>query len=276
MGKVYVIISGKGGAGKTTSAINLGLSINELGKETIIVDANLTTPNVGLHLGSPIVPITLNHVISSKAKVEEAIYEHESGVKVMPCSLSIGELKSMNHEKLPEITKKLRKIADIIILDSAAGLGEEAKSAMKAADEVIVITNPEISAVTDALKTIKLAEQMDKKVTGVIITRHEGKKWEMDIPTIRDMLEAPILGIVPEDDSVKESQRLKAGVIYTHPNSKSAKSYRRIARRILGPEYMRKLSRQKKEEAKNIGKNQNKAKSKGFFSNFWAKLLGKR
>jgi len=267
MSKVYVIISGKGGVGKTTSAINLGLSINELGKETIIVDANLTTPNVGLHLGSPIVPITLNHVISDKAKVEEAIYEHESGVKVMPSSLSIGELKSMNHEKLSGITKKLKKIADIIILDSAAGLGEEAKSAMKAADEVVVITNPEISAVTDALKTIKLAEQLNKKVVGVIVTRHEGKKWEMDIPTVRDMLEVPILGIIPEDDSVKESQRLKAGVVHTHPNSKSAKSYRKIARRILGSEYMKKFDSKQKKEDESKGRYQKKS---GFFSRLFS------
>jgi septum site-determining protein MinD len=254
MGKVYVIISGKGGVGKTTSTINLALCMNELGKEVIIVDTNLTTPNVGLHLGSPIVPITLNHVINNEAKIEEAIYEHESGTKIMPASLSIGELNKIDHSKLHEITKKLRKIADIIVLDSSAGLGEEAQSAIKASDEVVIITNPEISAVTDALKTIKLAESMDKKVVGVILTRHEGKKWEMDIPTIRDMLEAPILGVVPEDDSVKESQRMKNGVIKTHPRSKAAKAYNKITKRILGPEYMKKFEdKEKKERSKKEG-----------------------
>jgi len=240
MGKVYVIISGKGGVGKTTSTINLGTSMNQLGKEVIIVDANLTTPNVGLHLGSPIVPITLNHVINNKARVEEAIYEHESGTKILPASLSIGELKEINHDKLVDVSKKLRKIADIILLDSSAGLGEEAKSAIKSADEVIVITNAEISAVTDALKTIKLAEQMNKKVVGVIITRHQDKDWEMDLGTIKDMLEVPILGIIPEEDAIKESQRMKKPVIHSHPKSRSAKAYMKIARRILGPEYMKK------------------------------------
>jgi septum site-determining protein MinD len=257
MGKVYVIISGKGGVGKTTSSINLALCINELGKEVIIIDGNLTTPNVGLHLGSPIVPITLNHVINDEAKIEEAIYEHESGTKIMPASLSIGELNKIKHEKLHEVTKKLRKIADIIVLDSSAGLGEEARSAMKAADEVIIITNPETSAVTDALKTIKLAEEMNKKVMGVIITRHEGKRWEMDIPTIKDMLEVPILGVVPEDDAVKESQRMKNAVIKTHPRSRSARAYNKIAKRILGPEYMKKFDDKDKKE---------KAKKEGFFS----------
>jgi len=234
MGKIYVIASGKGGVGKTTTTINLGLSMNELGKEVIIVDANLTTPNVGLHLGSPIVPVTLNHVMSGDAKVEEAIYEHESGTKILPSSLSIGDLDTINHDKMEEITKKLRKIADNILLDSSAGLGEESKSAMRSADEIIIVTNPEVTAVTDALKTIKMAEEMDKKVTGVIITRIEGKKWEMDIPTIKDMLEVPILGVIPEDDSVKESHRMKNGVVLTHPKSKAARAYRNVTRRILG------------------------------------------
>ncbi len=254
-GKVYAVISGKGGVGKTTSAINLGSSINELGKEVIIVDANLTTPNIGLHLGSPIVPITLNHVINNKAKVEEAIYEHESGTKILPASLSIDELEKIDHERIPDIAKRLRKIAEYIIMDSSAGLGDEARSALKSADEVIIITNPEISAVTDALKTIKLAEDMNKNVLGVIITRSTGKPWEMDIPTIRDMLEVPILGIVPEDDAVKESQRMKRPVIHSHPKSKSAKAYRKIARRILGPEYMKK--------SKEVEK-----KTEGFFRKF--------
>ena len=256
MGKVYTIISGKGGVGKTTSSINLGVSINDLGREVIIVDANLTTPNVGLHLGSPIVPITLNHVINDKAKVEEAIYEHESGTKIMPSSLSIGELKNIEHEKLVDVARKLRKIADHIILDGSAGLGDETKSAIKAGDEIIVVTNPEISAVTDALKTIKLAEQMNKKVMGVIVSRHEGKNWEMSLETIKDMLEVPILGVVPEDDSVKESQRLKNAVIRTHPRSRASKAYQKIARRVLGPEYMKKFDE----------KNRKSGKKKGFLS----------
>ncbi len=245
MGKTYLVISGKGGVGKTTSAVNLGFSMNDLGKEVLIVDANLTTPNLGLHLGSPIVPITLNHVLNGEAKAEEAIYEHESGTKIMPSSLSINDLKDLKHERLSEITKKLKKLSETVILDGAAGLGEEAKSALKAADEIIVVTNPEISAITDALKTIKLAEQMKKNVIGVIITRHTGGDWEMTLDSIKDMLEIPILGIVPEDDAVKESQRMKNAVIITHPKSHSAIAYRKITRRILGPEYMEEGEKEK-------------------------------
>jgi len=239
MGKIYVIISGKGGVGKTTSAINLGSCLNTHGKEVIIVDANLTTPNIGLHLGAPIVPVTLNQVIENKAKPEEAIYEHESGTKILPASLAIADLKKANHGRIPDITKRLRKISDFVIIDSAAGLGEEAKASIKSADEIIIITNPDMSAVTDALKTIKLAEQMKKNVCGCIITRHSGNHYDMDLETIHGMLEVPILGIIPEDNAIKESQYQKDAVIHTHPKSKAAKAYHKVTKRILGPEYFK-------------------------------------
>jgi len=234
MAKVYAIISGKGGVGKTTSAINLGASLNHLGEDVIVVDANLTTPNIGIHLGAPIVPVTLNHALNGQAEVEDAIYEHESGTKIMPASLSLKETEKINYKKLVEIAKKLKKISNHIIMDSAAGLGEEARSAIIAADEIIIITNPEITAVTDALKAIKLAEELNKPVKGVIITRYQGKKVEMPISNIKDMLEVPILGIIPEDDSIKESHVMKNPVIYTHPKSNAARTYFNTSRRILG------------------------------------------
>src|SRR3989344_5530619 len=254
MGKVYVIISGKGGVGKTTSAINLGSVMNSLGKETIVVDGNITTPNIGIHLGSPIVPITLNHVLNHKARVEEAIYEHESGVKILPASLSISELKKANPQRLPDIAKRLRKISDYTIIDAAAGLGEETKIAVKSGDEIIVIANPEMASVTDALKAIKFAEQMKKEVCGCIITRHTGEKYEMDITTVKDMLEVPLLGVIPEDIAVKESQRAKNPVTHSHPKSKSAKAYDKIARRLLGPQFMQEESKKTQGLLKKIGR----------------------
>ncbi len=234
MAKVYAIISGKGGVGKTTSSINIGSCLNKLGEDVIIVDANLTTPNVGIHLGAPIVPTTLNHVLSGQAKLEDAIYEHDSGTKIIPASLSLRENEKINYKKLTDSMKKLKKITGFVIIDSAAGLGEEAKAAIHAADEIIIVTNPEMAAVTDALKTIKLAEGMNKPVKGIIINRYRGDKVDMSISNIRDMLESKILGIIPEDRAVRESQAMKNPVIYTHPKSNAALKYMDLTKRILG------------------------------------------
>mgnify|MGYP001216919274 CR=1 FL=1 len=237
MVKVIVITSGKGGVGKTTSAINLGAAINQFDKSVLIVDGNLTTPNVGIHLGCPEVPVCLNHVLSKKADISEAVYEHESGIRVIPSSLSVKELKKIKSEKLKDLKNDFKKFSEIVILDSAAGLGKEAASSIDAADEVIIITNPEITAITDALKTIKLANQMNKTILGVIITKVRKDEIEMQPETVKEILEIPILGMIPHDADIRRSLNLKNAVVNTHPKSASSRAYKEIAAKILGVNY---------------------------------------
>ena len=234
MARIIVINSGKGGVGKTTTAINLGTSLNKLGKEVIIIDANLNTPNVGLQLGAPIVPVTFNHVLKGKADIEDAVYEHHSGTKIVPSSLSVKELTKFNTKKIPEIVDKLRNSCDYVIIDSAAGFGEEVMAVLDAADEVIIVTNPEMPTVTDALKAVKVARGMNKEVNGVIVTRHVNAKYEMPLSSIRSMLETQIIGVIPEDKSVKEALNLRDAVVHTHPRSKVSRKYLDIARKVNG------------------------------------------
>jgi septum site-determining protein MinD len=234
MSKIIVINSGKGGVGKTTTAINLGACLNGLSKNVVVVDANLNTPNVGIHLGAPIVPITLNHVLKGKAEIEDAIYEHSSGTKIIPSSLSIKELTKFNTKKFPELGEKLKEKYEYVIFDCAAGFGEEVITIMNLADEIIIVTNPEMPAVTDALKSVKVARDMGKEVKGVIVTRHCGAKYEMPLSSIKSMLETPIIGVIPEDKAVKESVTKRDAVVHTHPKSKVSKKYQEIARKVAG------------------------------------------
>ncbi len=234
MGKVITVISGKGGVGKTISAINLAASLNKMNKNVVLVDCNFTTPNTALHLGSPIVPVTLNQVLNGKKRIYDAIYQHYSGLKIIASSISLKALKDINPSSLPKAIRDLRKISDLIVLDGAAGLGKEALMALENADDIIVVTNPEMPAVTDALKTIKMAEQMKKNVLGVIVTRVRKDGREMKLADISNLLEKPILGIIPEDNSVRESVMIRDAVVNTRPMSKSARSYKRIAAKLVG------------------------------------------
>ncbi len=237
MSRIIVITSGKGGVGKTTTAINLGAAINYFGKDVLIIDGNLSTPNIGIHLNSPEVPINLNEVLLKKAEVFEAVYEHESGIKIMPSSLSIKELKKIKPERMKDFKKDFKKISDYVIVDSVAGLGIEAMSVIEMADELIIVTNPEIPAITDALKTIKIAEQLKKPILGIIITKVKKNKIEMQPETVKEMLEVPILGMIPEDINIQKSLNLKGAVINTHPKSKSARAYKEIAAKLLNVAY---------------------------------------
>ena len=237
MQKVIVITSGKGGVGKTTTAINLGAAMNYFGKDILVIDGNLTTPNIGIHLGSPELPVTLNHILLGKANVDEAIYEHSSGIKIIPSSISLKELKKIRPEKLKDFKKDFENFSEIILVDSAAGLGIEAMSTIKLADELIVVTNPEMPAITDALKVIKLAEEIKKPILGIIITRVRKNNTELSPETVKEMLEAPILGMVPEDITIQKSLSLKDAVVHTNPKSKSARAYKEIAARLLEIDY---------------------------------------
>ncbi len=245
MKKIIVITSGKGGVGKTTTAINLAAAMHYFGEDVLIIDGNLSTPNVGLHLNSPEVPINLNHVLKDKADVFEAVYQHESGIKILPSSLSIKELKRTKPEKMKKFKKDFKKMANKIIVDSSAGLGNEASSAIKMADEIIIVTNPEMPALTDALKTIKLAEGFGIPVLGVIVTRVRKDDIEMQPDIVKEMLEIPILGMVPEDRAVQKSINQKDAVVHIYPKSKAARAYKEIASKMLNVEYDSKKDREK-------------------------------
>jgi septum site-determining protein MinD len=252
MGRIFVITSGKGGTGKTTSAVNLASALNNFGEDVIIVDGNLTTPNVGLHFGAPVVPISLAHVLSGNAKIEDSIYEHESGVKIIPTSLSIKELRKTNKKYLESISRRLKRLFSYVIFDSAAGLGDEATSIIRLADEIVLVANPDMPSVTDALKTIKIAQELGKPVRGVIITRVRYDKTELSPENIIDMLEVPILGVVPEEFAVRESLAMKNPVVHTHPKSRSSEKYKEIAAKLVGRDY----------------------KAKSHKKGFWSKILG--
>jgi septum site-determining protein MinD len=236
MTRIITITSGKGGVGKTTTVTNLGLALMEKGQSVIILDGNVTTPNLSLHLGIPFYPITLHDVLDG-VPIEAAMYEHDSGIRVIPASLSTEDLKKSKPEQLQKALWNLLGKADIIIVDSAAGLGKEAISAMNAADELIVVTNPELPAITDALKTIKLANENGTTVLGAVINRRAGKRHEMDNDQIEEMLEVPILGTIPEDINVQRSISKKNPVVNFKPKSRSSRAFRILASRILGQEH---------------------------------------
>lgn len=245
MKKILVITSGKGGVGKTTTAINLASAMNSFGEDVLVIDGNLSTPNIGIHLNSPEVPINLNDVLRGKADVFEAVYKHESGIKVIPSSLSIKELKRTKPEKLKKFKGDFKKIANYIVVDSSAGLGNEATSAIDLADEIIIVTNPEMPALTDALKTIKLVEQFGKPILGVIVTRVKKDDIEMQPEIVKEMLEIPILGMIPEDIAVQKSINQKNTVVHTYPKSNAARAYKEIAAKLLNVKYDSNKDREK-------------------------------
>jgi septum site-determining protein MinD len=238
MTRIISVLSGKGGVGKTTLVSNLGAALVKKGKNIIILDGNVTTPNLSLHLGIPFYPVTLHDVLNKKAPIEAAIYHHESGLRIIPASLSYEAVKDVDMERFQAVLMKLLGKADIVIVDAAAGLGKEALAAINVADELIVVTNPDLPAVTDALKTIKIAEEKGTKILGVVVNRVRGLRHELSLNEIKSILEVPIIAAVPEDLAVPRSIAKRIPVVHHKPNSKASLEFHRLAARIIGEPWM--------------------------------------
>jgi septum site-determining protein MinD len=245
------ILSGKGGVAKTTTAVNLSAAMNYFGRDVILMDGNLSTPNVGLHLGAPVVPINLHHVLKGKNHITEAIYMHPSGIKIIPAGLSVSDLKDVQPEKLKQTLPSLDGLTDIVVIDGAAGLGREALSLMNAVNDLIIVTNPELPAVADAMKTIKIAEELGKTVRGVVIAK-TGDYGDISLPNLQTLLEKPILATIPHDKAIRMSLVRKDPVIYTHPKSRSAVAYKKLAANLIGVEYGEKAESKFSEFLRNL------------------------
>lgn len=229
--KIIGLLSGKGGVGKTSTAVNLAAGLHSYGKQAIIVDANLTTPNVGLHLGSPTNPVTIHQVLQGKYSVHDALVRHPSGMYFIAGSLAVEDMEKLKISHMKSI-KELS--AEFILLDGAAGLGKEALATLEHSDELLIVTNAELPAMTDALKTIRVAEEMGKNVKGVIVTRSKKDKYDISLRNIEAMLEKPVIGVIPEDPTMREALSLKDSIVFTHPESAAAQSYLRLAAAICG------------------------------------------
>jgi len=237
MTRLITVIGGKGGVGKTTLVSNLAYSLADLGKEVIAVDANLTTPNLALHLGLHLAPETLHDVLKGETKLKDAIYPHPFGFKVLPASMSVNDLTGVDVGKLPEVALNLTGKADFVLMDCAAGLGREAISAIQAGDEILLITNPDLPAVADALKTLKIAERSEKKTLGVVVNRVEKRWYELTKWEIEEILGLPVLAEIPEDKNMDKTITLKTPLVRFDPFSPASIEIRKLAHWLAGEEF---------------------------------------
>lgn len=237
MTRIITVASGKGGVGKTTFVSNLATALASFKKSVIAVDGNLTTANLGIHLGIPLYPVTLQDVLNGDARLNDALYYHPAGFTVLPADISLKKLRLADTHELVDVFYKLVGGCDFIIVDAAAGLSKEALSAVEAADELITITNPELPALTDALKLGNLAEKYGTHNLGVVVNRVRGKDHEFSMEAVENFLEMPILGKIPEDDAVGRSIAKKRPVVAHSPGSPASQHVMSIAARIIGEDY---------------------------------------
>ncbi len=228
------IVSGKGGVGKTVVTANIGMALHEIGHDVTLVDADLTSSNLGLHLGLySFHPCNIQKILKGEIRPEKAIYIHPSGLKLMPSSLA--------YESIDVDASKLKSIFDrmkgLVLVDSPPGIASEGLSVLKCCDDIIVVTNPEFPAVTDAIRVIEVAKEHNKNILGLVVNKTSRDKCDLNVSDIEAATELSVIAVIPEDKHIKRSIFSKMPVIHHRPYSSSAIEFRRLAARLVGAPY---------------------------------------
>ncbi|MHA1911437.1 MAG: P-loop NTPase [Candidatus Kariarchaeaceae archaeon] len=229
MTKFIAFVSGKGGVGKTTATLNVGQALADYGKRVILMDANLVTPNLALHLGMMNPEGTINKFIKKEKGFNEVMYDHSCGFSIIPASPSLDEFLNTEPELISKAFKQLDEAADFVLVDSPSGLGHEVNEVLKNTDEIIVVVNPNLSSVMDALKTIKLAEANDKVIAGVILNMTNRGRHELSQLEVEEILNYPILANVRNNRKARKSLHQNLPMTYLYPRSRPAKEYYKVA-----------------------------------------------
>jgi len=234
-GKIIGIISLKGGVGKTSSVANLGAALaSEFGKKTLIIDANFSAPNLGLHLGLVEPGATIHDILLDKGEVNDAIYEHESGFHFIPGAYLSRKVKPF---KLKHKIGYLKDYYDIILIDSSPNLNEEMLATMIASDELLVVTSPDYPTLSTTLRAVRIAKQKRTPIIGLILNKVRNKKFELSIEEIEEAAQVPVLSVLPDDIKVQEAIANTTPITLYKPKSKSAIEYKKLAACLIGERY---------------------------------------
>ena len=237
--RVITITSGKGGVGKTTTTANIGVALALQGKRVVCLDADIGLRNLDVVLGlENRIVYDVVDVIEGRARLRQALIKDKRlpELHLLPASQK-RDKSAVKPDQLAQVCRDLGADHDFILIDSAAGIEEGFRTALAPADEVIIVTNPEVSAVRDADRVIGLVEAAGKGPARVIVNRLKPDLVQrgdmLDTGDVLEMLAIELLGIVPEDESILVSTN-RGHPAALDERSRAGQSFRNIARRMLG------------------------------------------
>lgn len=227
------IVSGKGGVGKTTITVNLGLAMHRLGEEIIALDGDIKNPTLGLHLGLFKYNLTIQDVLDRQVSLLQAMYIHKTGLRYIPAHLSLNFIESES-ERLKNILKNTNYN---LLIDSAPGINKESLSVMNCCDELLIVSEPYLPDITNCMKIIELAKEFNTNVKGIVINKVRKKEYELDIPEIQASTNTPVVSVIPFDENVLKSLSQKEPVINYNPYSKASVELFKLASLLSDKNY---------------------------------------
>lgn len=230
-GDVLAVTSGKGGVGKTTTAVNLAIALRQYGHSVAVLDADLGMPNVGTLLSLD-APATLHDVLAGRATTAEATVEIGDGLGFVLGDRSLGGFADADPAGLDAVVDALAERYQYVLVDTGGGLSYEGVYPMELADAIVLVTSPVPAAISDTEKSAQLADRLGVPVRGIVVT-HTVEDTRPE--SIASELDVDFLGSVPTDDAIVESAAKRQPVIAYAPESAATVAYYRIAERLRTP-----------------------------------------
>ena len=247
MGHVIVVTSGKGGVGKTTTSAALGAGLAMRGKKTVVIDFDVGLRNLDLIMGCERrVVFDFINVINGDANLNQALIRDKrvDTLYVFPTSQT-RDKDALKREGVERVLGELRESFDYIVCDSPAGIEQGALTALYFADSAIIVTNPEVSSVRDSDRIIGIlaaksrrAERGESPVAEhLLLTRYSPERVArgemLTVEDVREILSVPLLGIIPESESVLRASNTGTPVIFDQ-QSPAGRAYGDAVARFLG------------------------------------------
>jgi len=246
--RIITITSGKGGVGKTNVATNMAIAYGQMGKRVILIDADLGLANVNVMMN--LIPqYNLYHVIRKQKKMSEIILETEYGIRLIAGASGFSKIANMNEEERNSFISEMYTLsdADIIIIDTSAGVSKNVLGFVAAADEVVIVTTPEPTSITDAYGIIKIiATEVDnlninlKMIVNRVGSALEGKRVADRMTSIAAQflnLKVEYLGFIYDDPLVSQSVLRQKPFMIVDPRGKASVCLKHIVARIEKTEY---------------------------------------
>lgn len=251
--RVIAITSGKGGVGKTNLAVNLSVGLQKVGHKVLLIDADIGMANVNLLMGA-VTNRSLIDLLEDGVELEDVIVESASGVKFISGVAGVEAALNVNRLEQKKLHRKLSRcseIADIIIIDTGAGLNRNVIEFVLAAEEVLLITTPEPTALADAYAVIKAySTYTDRRNIKLVVNRirDEEECWDVAAKinqTTEKFLNVKVgcLGYIYEDKIVREAVHAQEPFLILNEKSPASQCITELVKSLLSGEKMNSVSR---------------------------------
>ncbi|MGB3535154.1 MAG: septum site-determining protein MinD [Microcoleaceae cyanobacterium] len=240
MNRVIVVTSGKGGVGKTTSTANIGMALAQNGCKVALIDADFGLRNLDLLLGlENRIVYTAIEVLSGECRLEQALVKdkRQGDLVLLPAAQSRTK-DAINPEQMKQLVEMLKEKSDYVLIDCPAGIEQGFQNAIAPAQEAIIVTTPEISAVRDADRVIGLLEANGVQQIRLLVNRIRPQMVQanemMSVQDVEEILAIPLLGVVPDHADVIVSTNKGEPLVLSETSSDATKAFINIARRLEG------------------------------------------